>query len=109
MAQTIKFTYDKTKYTLEFTRNSVKEMEAEGFVLEETQTKPVTNIPILFHGAFLANHSDVDDSVIEEIYSKLPDKMQLIENLLKMYNDTVNTLIAEPTSDEGNISWRVNK
>lgn len=109
MATTISLTYNKVKYKLEYTRNSVKEMEESGFVFGDLDAKPVSSIPVLFHGAFLANHPTADESEINEIYDNLTGKKDLITVLIKMYNDTVQTLIAEPTSDEGNISWRASK
>ena len=54
MAKTIKFSYKGVDYTLEFTRKSIEIMEHKGFVLSDISEKPMTILPTLFRGAFLA-------------------------------------------------------
>ena len=56
MANKITFTYGGKVYVLEYTRKSVEEMERRGFVAEDVLTKPLTVLPELFAGAFIANH-----------------------------------------------------
>ena len=41
MAKQLVFEYNKKEYTLEFTRESVKQMEREGFVASDIMTKPM--------------------------------------------------------------------
>ena len=44
---------------------------------------------------------------MEEIYSKLGDKHNLIEKLAEMYNEPISTLLEEP--EEGkNLEWTPN-
>lgn len=43
-------------YTLEFTRKTIELMEKNGFVAADMERKPMTLLPALFAGAFLAHH-----------------------------------------------------
>ena len=56
----------------------------QGFVAEDAKTKPMTTLPALFAGAFLANHRYVKDDVIDAIYAKMPNKGELIGKLAEV-------------------------
>lgn len=56
MTSKIKFVYNEKPYVLEFTRNSVKEMERRGFDAAKVLEKPMLLLPDLFSGAFIAHH-----------------------------------------------------
>ena len=105
MAKQLRFTYQDKEYTLEYTRRSVEAMEKKGFVASEIETKPVTVLPALFAGAFLANHRYVKQDVIDEIYSKMTNKQELIGKLAEMYNEPIMALVDEPEESEGNLDW----
>jgi len=105
MAKQIRFTYDGVDYTLEFTRKSVERMENTGFIISEVFEKPMTLLPTLFAGAFLAHHRFVKRDVIDEIYAQLPDKQDLIAKLAEMYNEPISALLDEPEVEEGNVEW----
>lgn len=94
-------------YTLEYTRKSVEMMEKQGFIADDVEKKPMTMLPALFAGAFLAHHRFVKREVIDNIYKKLTNKDKLIEKLVEMYNDPIMTLLTEPEQEgnEGNLSW----
>ena len=95
-------------YTLEFTRKTVKLMEQQGFIAEDVNKKPMTMLPALFAGAFLAHHRFVKPDVIEKIYARLPQKDELIAKLVEMYNEPLLTLLDEPEQTEGgegNLTW----
>ena len=105
MAKQIRFTYDGVDYTLEFTRKSVETMERNGFVITEVFEKPMTLLPTLFAGAFLAHHRFVKRDVIDKIYESLPNKQDLIAKLAEMYNEPIAALLDEPEDEEGNVKW----
>ena len=94
-------------YTLEYTRKSVEMMEKQGFIADDVEKKPMTMLPALFAGAFLAHHRFVKREIIDNIYKKLTHKDKLIEKLVEMYNDPILTLLTEPEQEgnEGNLSW----
>ena len=105
MNKQLRFTYQDKEYCLEYTRTTVAAMEKKGFVASDIETKPVTVLPALFAGAFLANHRYVKPEVIDEIYSKMTNKQELIGKLAEMYNEPIMALIDEPTESEGNLGW----
>ena len=101
----IRIEYQDKEYCLEFTRKSVETMERSGFVASNINDKPMSTLPSLFAGAFLANHRFVKQEVIDAIFSKMTNKVELISKLAEMYNDTLSSLIGEPDENEGNLSW----
>ncbi|MBS5331748.1 MAG: DUF5055 domain-containing protein [Subdoligranulum variabile] len=105
MAKQLHFTYDGKDYTLEFTRRTVAEMEKKGFIASDITEKPMTTLPALFAGAFLAHHRFVKEDIINEIYSKLTKKEDLIGKLAEMYNEPILALVEEPEKAEGNLDW----
>lgn len=105
MAKQLTFTYEGKDYTLEFTRRTVAEMEKRGFIASDITDKPMTTLPALFAGAFLAHHRFVKEDIIDNIYSKLTKKEDLIGKLAEMYNEPILTLVEEPEEAEGNLDW----
>lgn len=105
MAKQLHFTYDGKDYTLEFTRRTVAEMEKKGFIASDITEKPMTTLPALFAGAFLAHHRFVKSDIIDNIYSKLTKKEDLIGKLAEMYSEPILTLVEEPEEAEGNLDW----
>lgn len=105
MSKQLRFTYQDKDYCLEFTRKSVETMERSGFVASDINDKPMTVLPALFKGAFLANHRFVKDETVNEIFSKMTNKGELISKLSEMYNEPIMALVDEPEESEGNLDW----
>ena len=105
MSKQLNFNYNGTEYTLEYTRRTVEQMEREGFVADDLKTKPLTMLPTLFAGAFKAHHRYVKREVIDEIYSKMTNKADLIGKLAEMYNEPIMALIDEPVESAENLTW----
>lgn len=105
MAKQLKFTYDGMDYVLEFTRKSVETMESRGFRSADISEKPMTTLPALFAGSFIAHHRWTKQDVIDAIYSKMTNKSELIGKLAEMYSEPISALIEEPEESEGNVSW----
>lgn len=105
MAKQLIFTYEGKDYTLEFTRRTVAEIEKKGFIASDITDKPMTTLPALFAGAFLAHHRFVKEDIINDIYSKLTKKEDLIGKLAEMYNEPILALVEEPEKAEGNLDW----
>lgn len=105
MSKQLRFTYEGNEYTLEFTRKSIEQMEKSGFVVSDITTKPMTVLPALFAGAFLAHHRFVKKDIIDKIFAKLTNKTELIGKLAEMYNEPIMALMDEPEEAEGNVDW----
>lgn len=105
MSKQLNFKYNGTEYTLEFTRRTVEQMEREGFVADDVKIKPMTTLPTLFAGAFKAHHRFVKPEVIDEIFSKMTNKADLIGKLAEMYNEPLMALIDEPDDSSENLTW----
>lgn len=59
------------KYELDFSRDSVRFMEQQGFKIEETFDFPNTNIPKLFYYAFRKNHKNIALNQTQELLDKM--------------------------------------
>jgi hypothetical protein len=105
MAKQIRFEYDGKEYTLEFTRKSIETMERQGFVASDMVDKPMTTLPALFAGAFLAHHRYIKKELVDEIYSKMTNKQDLLSKLAEMYNEPIQALMEEPEDAVGNVNW----
>lgn len=105
MAKTIHLTYEGSTYTLEFTRETISIMEKQGFRITDIEDKPMSTLPVLFAGAFLAHHRKIKAGVITKIFDNLRDKTGLIGKLGEMYAEPLETLLDEPEEDEGNAIW----
>ena len=107
MGKNIKFEHKNKEYTLEYTRESVKQMEREGFVAGDIVTKPMLTLPKLFAGAFKAHHKfDTKQKMIDEIFELFKNKQALVEKLAEMYAEPMETLMDDDNVDEGNaITW----
>ncbi len=104
MPKTISFTLEEKHYLLEFTPETVSKMEKGGFgydILKEHDRYPMTIALALFHGAFLAHHSDLDEDQINTLISALGNKQQLLECLAEMYSDVIKVMNA------GDIVWEM--
>ena len=110
MAKQLNFEYENKEYTLEFTRESIKQMEREGFVAGDIVNKPMNTLPKLFAGAFKAHHRfDTKQKKIDEIFELFKNKQALVEKLAEMYSEPMETLMDDEAIDEGNaIAWEAN-
>ncbi len=105
MGKQLSFTYKDNEYCLEYTRKSVEQMERKGFKVSDIMEKPITTLPTLFAGAFLAHHRNIKPEIVDEIFLKMKGKDNLIEKLAEMYNEPIMALIDEPEEAEGNLEW----
>lgn len=106
MSKQMTFEYGGQEYTLEFTRRTVADMERKGFIASEITEKPMSTLPALFAGAFLAHHRFTKRETIDDIFSKLTKKEELIGKLAEMYNEPIMSLVEEPEEgNEGNVDW----
>ena len=105
----IKLTYDGKDYTLEYTRQTISQLENRGFIAADFAEKPATMLPLAFKGAFLKNHKFVKDETIEEIFNHIKDKQGLIAQLSTMLVECYETLMndTEVEDDKGNAVWEM--
>lgn len=109
MAKTINFNHEGQHYVLEFSRRTVRQMENNGFTLNDLSDKPMNTLNELFAGAFKKNHRNVKPEQIDKMQALFADKDKLIETLFSMYSETIETLTTnDPAEDRENlITWSV--
>lgn len=105
---TLTITYDDEKYTLGYTRATIRQMERVGFNIGKMETAPVSTAEDLFMGAFLMRHRKLKPEKISEIYKHIEDKEGLLTKLIEMYQESVSTLMEEPEeNDTKKATWEV--
>lgn len=116
MSTKITVTYKKQDYILEFSRTTAKQIEDQGFVLDQLTDKPATMIPLLVYGAFLKHNRGIKRTLVDEIYENIVGKIGtdgeegFINTLGEMYAETVSSLMGDNVVDEGNAAtWKVTK
>lgn len=104
MSTQINFSHEGKDYCLEYTKRTVKQMEDRGFDIRRYLEAPMSTLPELFAGAFLAKHKYTPRDVIDAIYDRMKDKKALIRTLTTMYNEPIEALMED--GEEGNgIAW----
>lgn len=107
MSKTIEFEYDNKKYTLEYTRETVKWMFRRGFKLDDLSSKALLVLPQLFAGAFRANHKKVTEEEAETMLYLFKDRDKLFSALVEMFTEPISALL-DSEDDEGNgIAWTI--
>ena len=107
MAKTLTLTFEGKDYELEFTRETLKLMERNGFIGDDLVNKPMTMLPEFFAYAFQAHHKwDIKRKDIDRIFKATPNKGELLAKLVEMYREPLESLMEDPEVDEGNASWR---
>lgn len=107
MNKKIEFDYEGTHYTLEYNRNSIALIERQGFNIDELVKKPISMLPLAFEGLFYKNHKSISREKVNEIYSKMTNKEDLMKSIAEMLNETYSSLQDEPEEKEGNIDWKI--
>ncbi len=94
-----------TKYTLDFSRESVKFANLQGFKVVDITDFPTTMIPKLWYLAFRKNHKRLSEDQTNKLFHKLfPDGIPIayVNRLLALYNQAATTgLIMTEDEDEG--------
>mgnify|MGYP002773905956 CR=1 FL=1 len=105
MAKTLTVTCEGKDYILEFNRRTVAEMERNGFIAADVSKKPMSTLPVMFEGAFLAHHRFTPKETIAKMFDSMPNKSDLIGKLSEMYNEPILSLLTDSEEPEGNVNW----
>lgn len=96
-------TADGNEYQLEFDRDSITYLERQGFALDKYSTQPMTQIPLLFRGAFFKHHRFLRDSEKDKIFEGIKNRDKLMAALVEMVGESYETLVKD--NNEGNVEW----
>ncbi len=105
----VEFTYDNTDYTLEFTADSLRKMEREGFNFRTAEDN-ILNMPTdLFCGAFIEHHNNVPRAKRLAIYKDLTESCDDGVSIEEVLGQMIQEATEELRTHTGNVSWRVRK
>ena len=105
----IKISYDDTEYVLEFTPDSLKQMERNGFNFTKMNDYILTAPEELFYGAFITNHKRVPQAKRKEIWDSLCNQNENGEYLTDVIGDMISEAITELNTHQGNVAWSVER
>lgn len=108
MAKTFSIEYEGKKYTLGFNRDTSGMLQKQGFDMDKIQAEMLVQVPLLFYGAFLANHPTMSKAKADAIWEHMTRKTDLLAALCEMYAEPIMTLMDEPKENEGNVTWAAN-
>lgn len=103
--KSIRFEFKGKPYVLEFNRASVKALERMGLDPEALINQPLTQLEMLFRGAFTFHHNKISQKEVDEIFKHMGDKEELVAKLIEMYNEPLATLMDEPENAEERVDW----
>ena len=101
------FTYDDVEYTLEFTADSLKRMERNGFKFGKMDEIVLTAPIELFCGAFESKHRKTPRKLREEIFNQLAEDNENGQALTEVLGDMLSQAIEELNSHQGNVKWSI--
>lgn len=104
-AKQLFLTNEGKRYTLEYNRNSIRQMERQGFKINDSEGMPVSTVTALFNGAFLMHHRNIDPKTLDALYDTIRNKEDFLAKLSEMYSEPMLALVGEPEGDEGNTTW----
>lgn len=104
----IKITDNETHetYELDFSRDSIRFAEKNGFKLEEVPVFPVTKFPELFYYALRMHHKNLARTQTDALYRKLGGYTEkFLERLIMLYNQAAcsNNLIEEEEAEKNSL------
>lgn len=105
----IRFTYNDVEYTLEFTADSLKRMQARGFNFGDADRYALTLAEDMFCGAFIANHNNVPEKRRQEIFHDLTTDGEDGEDLFDVLLEMMTEAMEEINYHSGNTKWEVVK
>ena len=91
--------FNGQEYTLEFSRKTVAAMEDSGFVID--LDKPNTMVDRLFYGAFQMHHKRIERDFVRKIWDAQFAKDQLLAEIIRLYREPLDDLMADPKLPEG--------
>lgn len=101
----IEIEYNGKTYCLEYTPETIKRLEANGFKINEIGDMPATRLEQLWAGAFLAHHRKaVGDGIPEKLFNQMKRREELLKKLTEMYYNALDYLLPDE-DDEGNVEW----
>lgn len=104
----IGFDIDGVRYTLEYTADSLKQMERNGVNFSKLEERVLTATEELFCGAFIANHRYVPMKKRQEIYKMLCESSSDgKEALSDVIGNMLTEALDELTNRGGNVAWEV--
>lgn len=92
-------------YKLGFTRQTVVDLEAEGFDFSDLQSQPMSAMVSFILMAFKFGQPKMSQDACLDVWAQLEDKDALMEALVKLYASSVETLMGNP--EHSRMKWKM--
>lgn len=98
----IQLKIDKHEYKLGFSKRTVRQLERNGFKIDDVGDKPTTYFPVLFYGAFLKYQPRMKEEDAMALLGKIKDMSGLSRKLIELYQEPAEAMFNEPAEDDPN-------
>ena len=93
----LKLKINDKDYTLELNRDTVKWLEANGFIIDEFEKKPVTYYDLLWYSLFITNHRDVNPNLALKLMETYKESGKNPSNVIKFAVEEYQSFITALT------------
>lgn len=81
------------EYTLEMNRESIKWLEANGFIASDFENKPITYADLVWNSLFLKNHPDVNKNLSIKLMDEYIEEGKSVGAVLNFALEEYSTFI----------------
>lgn len=110
IVQPVEVEWGDTTFTLDFTRDTAAQLQANGFDMDKIATEMLIQPLLMFTFAFKAHHPNAKRKVIQEIWETFDgdDKSDITKALIELYSQTITSTWNGKGEGEGKkAKWRV--
>lgn len=98
----IKLKIDGKEYKLGFSKRTVRQLERNGFKIDDVGDRPTTYFPVLFYGAFLKYQPRMKEDEALSLLGKIKNMSGLSKTLIELYQEPAEEMFEEPSEDDPN-------
>ena len=98
------------EYTLMYTRNAIKKLEADGFSFADIEDRPVTSMDMVIGHAFATKHPYLKDKEINELLDELYDTynvQEIFETLTEMMMQAIPNFNKDEKEDKERKNFKI--
>lgn len=97
--------FEGTKYTAEFSRDTARGLQRNGFEVELLTKQSMLMIPLLVRSAFAMHHPKMKQETADMLYESIEDKTEFLTALVELYSEPVSTMFEAPDEKAKKAVW----
>lgn len=85
------------EYTLCLTRESIKEIEKQGFNISKFMDKPITYMDLLWYSGFYAKHRNINQTKAQNLQNQYREEGGDVNEVIEFLADEYSNFVNAPT------------